>query len=148
MQGLVVDSDFEQLLEKLQSKRDITVLYDKSLPIHRDKWSQLLGDNSDGGGEVINVDPVRLLYLLKQNLRCIDMLVQMDKDDSFDLSRSEIRKALDVSFGILPLHSVKIIESLFIKNATPQSAPVNFYYVVKCVLKNWLCCALKQNRFN
>ncbi|XP_064609564.1 leucine-rich repeat-containing protein 74B-like [Liolophura sinensis] len=94
LSGLVVDTEFEQLLDNLRSKRDITVLYDKSLPIHRDKWSQLM-DESNDGPDVINVDPVRLLYLLKQNLRCIDMLVQMDKDDSFDLSRTEIRKALD-----------------------------------------------------
>lgn len=46
---------------------------------------------------VLNIDPIRILFFIKKNLRIIDLFRQIDVDHSASVSRDEVRKALLVS---------------------------------------------------
>ena len=46
---------------------------------------------------VFNIDPIRILYFMKEHMRTIDMLLKFDKDNSNTLSREELHNAFVVS---------------------------------------------------
>ena len=66
-QGVVVDKEFVALLEEIQKDRFFIVNYEVSLPvakISREEMREKIGLPS-----AYNVDPLRMLYLLKVNVK-------------------------------------------------------------------------------
>jgi hypothetical protein len=45
---------------------------------------------------VFNIDPIRILYFMKEHMRTIDMFLKFDKDNSNSLSRDELHFAFEV----------------------------------------------------
>ncbi|KAI0241329.1 hypothetical protein LSAT2_029733 [Lamellibrachia satsuma] len=87
---IIVDTDFEPMVEEIRLIRpDFTVIYDHSLPINKDKLKKDFDPKV-----ILNVDPVRLLYFTKKNMRIIDFFNKIDKDRNYTLSREEIRQAM------------------------------------------------------
>ena len=66
-------------------------IFDHSLPINKNKLKKDFDPKV-----VLNVDPIRLLYFTKKNMRIIDFFNKIDKDHSYSLTRAEIKKAMEV----------------------------------------------------
>ena len=90
LQGIVVDKDFEPLLEEMQSERLFLVRYDAALKSQRQAPSRVDPKN------IFNIDPVRILFFMKQHLRTIDLFLKIDKDISGSLTKDEMRYAFQV----------------------------------------------------
>lgn len=89
-----MDKEFAAILEEIHKTRpDFRVLYDRSLPVHKDKWAAMMENVKK---PVYNVDPVRILFLAKKNLRIIDMFNKMDTDGDCRLTKTEVYQALKV----------------------------------------------------
>ena len=89
-----MDKEFDSILDEIrQTRPDFRVVYDRALPIHKDKWLAML---EKAKKPVYNVDPVRILYLAKKNLRIIDMFNKMDTDGDCRLTKTEVYLALKV----------------------------------------------------
>ncbi|XP_041359208.1 leucine-rich repeat-containing protein 74B-like [Gigantopelta aegis] len=85
-----VDEDFLQLLKRVQTNRPLQVKY--GVALRHD-------DIKRGGGDSVVLDtddPASLLfeYMRKKNLRLIDLLSSLDKDNSLSLDREELRTGL------------------------------------------------------
>ena len=90
-QGIVVDKDFEPMLEEIQQERLLLVRYDAALMSQRNMPSKVDPKN------IFNIDPVRILFFMKQHLRTIDLFLKIDKDISGSLTKDEMRYAFQVS---------------------------------------------------
>jgi hypothetical protein len=90
-QGIVVDKEFDPLLEEIQKNRLFMARYDISLPVRKGVVSKIDSKN------VFNIDPIRILYFMKEHMRTIDMFLKFDKDNSNSLSRDELHFAFEVS---------------------------------------------------
>ena len=89
-----MDKEFKKILEEIHTTRPFfRVIYDRSLPVHKDKWQAMM-DNVKK--PIYNVDPVRILFLAKKNLRIIDMFNKMDTDGDCRLTKTEVYLALKV----------------------------------------------------
>ncbi|CAC5423312.1 unnamed protein product [Mytilus coruscus] len=89
MEGIVVDKEFDPLLETLQDERLFMARYDISLPVRKGVVSNIDSKN------VFNIDPIRILYFMKEHMRTIDMFLKFDKDNSNSLSREELHFAFE-----------------------------------------------------
>lgn len=90
LQGIVVDKEFESVLEKIREKRLFTVRYDTSLPVNKGAAVKVDPKN------VFNIDPIRILYFMKEHLRTIDLFLKFDKDSNNCLTRDEMQLAFEV----------------------------------------------------
>lgn len=90
LQGIVVGKEFESVLEKIREKRLFTVRYDTSLPVNKGAAVKVDPKN------VFNIDPIRILYFMKEHLRTIDLFLKFDKDSNNCLTRDEMQLAFEV----------------------------------------------------
>ena len=90
-QGVVVDKDFNEVLKQIQEKRIFIVRYDTALPLNKAVVSKVDPKN------IFNIDPVRILYFMKEHLRTIDLFLKVDRDKNHFLSRDEMKYAFEVS---------------------------------------------------
>lgn len=90
LEGIVVDKDFEPMLEEMQQERLILVRYDAALMSERKAPSRVDPKN------IFNIDPVRILFFMKQHLRTIDLFLKIDKDISGSLTKDEMRYAFQL----------------------------------------------------
>lgn len=88
--GIVVDKEFESVLEKIREKRLFTVRYDTSLPVNKGAAVKVDPKN------VFNIDPIRILYFMKEHLRTIDLFLKFDKDSNNCLTRDEMQLAFEM----------------------------------------------------
>lgn len=88
--GVVVDKEFESVLEKIREKRLFTVRYDTSLPVNKGAAVKVDPKN------VFNIDPIRILYFMKEHLRTIDLFLKFDKDSNNCLTRDEMQLAFEM----------------------------------------------------
>ncbi|XP_078323359.1 uncharacterized protein LOC111123633 isoform X3 [Crassostrea virginica] len=88
--GVVVDKEFEQVLEKIRKKKPFVVRYDESLPVNKGAVSKVDAKN------VFNIDPIRILYFMKEHLRTIDLFLKFDKDSNNFLTRDEMQLAFEM----------------------------------------------------
>ena len=96
-QGVVVDKEFDVIVDEIQERSPaFKVIYQRSLPIHKEKYELLKKGAEKRDTAPYNVDPVRILYYTKKNLRLLDLFNRIDKDKSARLDRDEMRKALEV----------------------------------------------------
>ncbi|KAK3758293.1 hypothetical protein RRG08_004115 [Elysia crispata] len=90
LEGIVVDKDFEPMLEEIQQERLLLVRYDAALMSQRNMPSKVDPKN------IFNIDPVRILFFMKQHLRTIDLFLKIDKDISGSLTKDEMRYAFQL----------------------------------------------------
>ena len=90
LQGLIVDKEFEKILKEIQESRLLMVKYDHSLPLNKGEVTNIDPKN------VFNIDPVRILFYMKEHLRTIDLFLKVDRDGSNSLSREEMKYAFEV----------------------------------------------------
>lgn len=90
LQGLIVDKEFEGILREIQDSRFLIVRYDHSLPLNKGQVSQIDPKN------IFNIDPVRILFYMKEHLRTLDLFLKVDRDGSNSLSRDEMKFAFEV----------------------------------------------------
>lgn len=91
IQDVSVDNDFVSLLHEVQKQRQIKVIHGNLLrhdEIRHGTSSWVLDTD----------DPVAILfeYMKQKNLRLIDLLHNLDKDNSETLSRDELHMGLSV----------------------------------------------------
>ena len=67
------------------------VRYDLSLPLNKGAFTEIDPKN------IFNIDPVRILYYMKEHLRTIDLFLKVDTDGDNTLSREEMKYAFEVS---------------------------------------------------
>ncbi|XP_060565677.1 leucine-rich repeat-containing protein 74B-like isoform X2 [Ruditapes philippinarum] len=87
--GLVVDKEFEKILKEVQASRFMVVTYDHSLPLNKGEIK-----NTDPKN-VFNIDPIRILFYMKEHLRTLDLFLKVDRDGSNSLSRDEMKFAFE-----------------------------------------------------
>lgn len=85
-----MDKEFNSVLEKIQKKRMFIVRYDSSLPVNKGSVPTVDPKN------IFNIDPIRILYFMKEHLRTIDLFLKFDKDSSNSLTRDEMQFAFEV----------------------------------------------------
>ncbi|KAL3878651.1 hypothetical protein ACJMK2_030982 [Sinanodonta woodiana] len=88
MEGIVVDRDFDGILKSIQSERHFIVTYEMSLPVSGKKRNDLLKDVTTRNA--YNIEPLRLLYLLKEKNRAQDFFHKINKDNNDCLTRDEL----------------------------------------------------------
>ncbi|KAH9499563.1 hypothetical protein Btru_078124 [Bulinus truncatus] len=93
MQGVVVDKEFVTLLREIQKERFFIVNYEVSLPVKKlstNEMREMIGLPS-----AYNVDPLKLLYLLKEKMRVADFFYKINKDNDDGLQKNELYSLFD-----------------------------------------------------
>ncbi|KAJ8298302.1 hypothetical protein KUTeg_024833 [Tegillarca granosa] len=90
IEGVVVDKDFVPTLKKLQEDRIFMARYDLELPINKGEVKKIDPNN------IFNIDPIRILFFMKEHLRTIDLFLKLDKDSSNSLTRDELQFAFEM----------------------------------------------------
>lgn len=88
--GIIVDKEFEKILKEIQDSRLFIVRFDQSLPLNKGPVSQIDPKN------IFNIDPIRILFYMKEHLRTIDLFMKVDKDGSNSLTREEMKFAFEM----------------------------------------------------
>ncbi|XP_064637597.1 leucine-rich repeat-containing protein 74A-like [Lineus longissimus] len=114
MSGVIVDKEFEAVLEEIQQDRIFVAKFDHSLPINVENWSDRFKTlHVKDVDKTYTVDPIRLFFYLKSNLRVIDMFREIDMDGDGMLAKEEVKnklvkdgfpvssRALDILFNFL-----------------------------------------------
>lgn len=96
----MVDKEFEGILREIQDSRMFIVRYDMSLPLNKGAITQIDPKN------IFNIDPIRILYYMKEHLRTIDLFLKVDTDGDHHLSREEMKYAFEVCLDIMYLFIV------------------------------------------
>ena len=102
-QGIAVDATFNVVIDQIRESRAFECKYDRALTVHFASW-EAKPESSKGlvesfnHGNPYNVDPVRILYFLKQKNTAVDFFAQLDFDGSSSISREELRKGISVSY--------------------------------------------------
>lgn len=107
MERVVVDRKFKGILEQIQETRDLEVIYEMSLPVSGVSEEQMKKEIQ--APSVFNVDPLKLLYMLKEKNRAQDFFRKINKDQDESLSLDEL-KMLFKEAGI-PV-SIMVIEKI------------------------------------
>ncbi|XP_076446336.1 uncharacterized protein LOC143283845 [Babylonia areolata] len=87
--GIVVDKDFDGELRQIQDQRLFIVRYDTSLSRQR-RESRVDPSN------IYNIDPMRILFFMKEHLRTIDLFLKIDTNNDGLLSREEMKYAFEL----------------------------------------------------
>ncbi|XP_060070211.1 leucine-rich repeat-containing protein 74B-like [Ylistrum balloti] len=90
IEGVVVDKDFQPILDELQKNRMFIVRYDMALPLNKAKVFKADPKN------IFNIDPIRILFFMKEHLRTIDLFLKIDKDSDNSLTREEMQFAFEL----------------------------------------------------
>ncbi|XP_021363227.1 leucine-rich repeat-containing protein 74B-like isoform X3 [Mizuhopecten yessoensis] len=90
IEGVVVDKDFKSTLEEIQKIRMFIVRYDMALPLNKARVFKADSKN------IFNIDPVRILFFMKEHLRTIDLFLKIDKDNDNSLTREEMQFAFEL----------------------------------------------------
>lgn len=94
LQKIVVDKPFVEILAELKESRGFEAIYELSLPvksISEDKMRQEINAPS-----VFNMDPLKLLYMLKEKNRAQDFFRRINKDNDDSVSPEEIKQLFRV----------------------------------------------------
>ncbi|KAK3099263.1 hypothetical protein FSP39_001818 [Pinctada imbricata] len=90
LKGVVVDKFFADILSEIREKRPMfTVYYDMALPVNKTAATTYDPTN------IFNIDPIRILYFMKEHMRTIDLFLKLDKDGSNSLTRDEMLYAFE-----------------------------------------------------
>ena len=79
----------------MQETRLFIVRYDAALPLTKGSLSEIERKNA------FNVDPIRILYYMKEHLRTIDLFLKVDRDGNNSLSKEEMKYAFEVMSFLL-----------------------------------------------
>lgn len=85
-----MDKEFDGILRDVRENRMLIVRYGKSLPLNKDPIT-----NTDPKN-VFNVDPIRILFYMKEHLRTIDLFLKVNRFGDNMLSRDEMKYAFEV----------------------------------------------------
>ncbi|XP_046354104.2 leucine-rich repeat-containing protein 74B-like [Haliotis rufescens] len=88
MDGVVVDKEFEGVLEKIRKSRYLEVTYEISLPITKKTREEMMKELQKP--QAYNIDPLHMLYLLKEKNRARDFFEKINKDKDDGLTRDEL----------------------------------------------------------
>ncbi|XP_071126590.1 leucine-rich repeat-containing protein 74B-like isoform X2 [Mytilus edulis] len=102
MEKIVVDHDFPELLQKIQEHQELKVIFEKALPL-RIRPEKLRMEVQ--GPAVFNMDPLKLLYLLKEKNRAQDFFNKINKDNNDVVTIDEIQ-TLFTDMGVSVTRSV------------------------------------------
>ncbi|KAL5012126.1 hypothetical protein ScPMuIL_010677 [Solemya velum] len=91
LESTIVDKEFESILEKIRKTRELTVVYDKALPLDKSDILEAVAKKN-----VFNIDPVKILYFLKEHLRTIDLFLRFDRDRSNMITRDEMHHVFEI----------------------------------------------------
>ena len=86
----MVDKDFSKVLEEIQAERMFFVRFDSSLPLLGRRESKVDPEN------IFNIDPMRILFFMKEHLRTIDLFLKIDQNKDGFLTREEMKYAFEV----------------------------------------------------
>ncbi|XP_070198567.1 leucine-rich repeat-containing protein 74A-like [Littorina saxatilis] len=88
MEGIVVDRDFQTILEEIRTTRPLHVNYDLMLPVKALSRDEMMRRIQAPGA--YNLDPLHMFYLLKQKMRASDFFYKINKDNDGGVSRDEL----------------------------------------------------------
>ncbi|XP_041359295.1 uncharacterized protein LOC121375747 isoform X2 [Gigantopelta aegis] len=88
LEGIVVDKEFESLMNDINTSRHLEVTYEISLPIAKKSRDKMLKELELP--QSFNIDPLRMLHLLKEKNRAQDFFRKINKDDDDGLTRDEL----------------------------------------------------------
>ncbi|XP_070198584.1 leucine-rich repeat-containing protein 74B-like [Littorina saxatilis] len=91
LQGIVVDNDFFKVLEEIQANRMFYVRFDSSLPFQLTRRESKVDPNN-----IYNIDPMRILFFMKEHLRTIDLFLKIDHNNDGLVSRDEMKYAFEL----------------------------------------------------
>ena len=96
------------MLKIIQDKKpDFKVIYERAMPIFKGSdlppltEEQRLRFEEARSDPVFNVDPVRVLYYNKKDMRAMDLFNLIDENEDARLSRQEINDGLKVRWNSL-----------------------------------------------
>ncbi|KAL5012624.1 hypothetical protein ScPMuIL_011175 [Solemya velum] len=90
LEGVVVDKEFEDILTEINTSRMLFVTFEASLPLTKESQQKMLSEAVMPS--VYNVDPLRMLYLLKEKNRAQDFFRKINKDQNDYLTPDELHK--------------------------------------------------------
>lgn len=102
MEKIVVDHDFPEILQKIKEHQELKVTFEKALPL-RVRPDKLRTEVQ--GPAVFNMDPLKLLHLLKEKNRAQDFFNKINKDNNDVLTIDEIQ-TLFTDMGVSVTRSV------------------------------------------
>ncbi|XP_053400580.1 leucine-rich repeat-containing protein 74A-like [Mercenaria mercenaria] len=88
LRGIVVDRDFQGICDNIRQERNFRVEYETSLPVtcrNRDDMMKEIETRND-----YNIEPLRMLYLLKERNRAQDFFHKINKDHDSGLTPDEL----------------------------------------------------------
>ncbi|KAL4230754.1 hypothetical protein ACF0H5_011129 [Mactra antiquata] len=86
--GVVVDRDFQGILDSIQQERNFHVDYEMSLPVTSRRRDDLMREIETRNS--YNIEPLRMLYLLKERNRAQDFFHKINKDHDEGLTPNEL----------------------------------------------------------
>ena len=95
-QNIVVDQDFPKIVSNIQREREFKVTFERSLPLH--VRSERL-EMEIQAPSVFNMDPLKLLYLLKEKNRAQDFFNKINKDNDDVVTIDELQTLFRVSLA-------------------------------------------------
>ncbi|KAJ8298308.1 hypothetical protein KUTeg_024839 [Tegillarca granosa] len=115
MEGIVVDKDFESIQKEIQRHRMFTVKFELALPVRKTSLDQLKKEVE--APSVFNVDPLRLLYMLKEKYRAQDFFNKINRDSNEVVSRDELKYLFkDAGIPVTAMVIDKIMEFMDTNN--------------------------------
>ena len=94
-QGIVVDRDFQAILDDIRLTRPFHVNYDLILPVKAVSRDEMLRRIQAPG--TYNLDPLHMFFLLKEKMRASDFFYKINKDNDKGVSRDELDLLFQVS---------------------------------------------------
>ncbi|XP_052792042.1 leucine-rich repeat-containing protein 74B-like [Mya arenaria] len=88
LQGIVVDKDFQGVLDTIHQGRGFSVEYETSLPVTSRNRNDMLKEIEMRS--TYNIEPLRMLYLLKERNRAQDFFHKINKDHNDGLTPDEL----------------------------------------------------------
>nr|KAG5706331.1 hypothetical protein BaRGS_026113 [Batillaria attramentaria] len=109
MEGIVVDRDFQGILDDINQTRRLHVKYDIILPVKSMSREDMLRRIQTPGA--YNLDPLHMFFMLKEKMRASDFFYKINKDNDDSVSPQELHQ-LFTEAGIPVTRSVidKIVE--------------------------------------
>lgn len=95
LQGIVVDRDFQSILDDIRHTRCLLVNYDLILPVKAVSREEMLKRIQAPGA--YNLDPLHMFFLLKEKMRASDFFHKINKDNNEGVSRQELHMLFMVS---------------------------------------------------
>lgn len=93
-QGIIVDEDFQSILNEIRETRRFEVKYERCIQRQDEVRDMLLKELEQDCR--YNVDPIRLMYILKENMRAQDFFWKINKDHDDGVTRTEMHNMFKV----------------------------------------------------